>query len=102
MYKSVKKWANIPFTIKPFIKYDGAGDKEYDDDVPATCYVEGKVINVIDKEGNEVTSNLQLYVDASIVLKVTDAIIYDNEEYVIKAIGTFYLNGNKDLLVVYL
>lgn len=103
MFASIKKWINIPIQIKPFLRYDGAGDKSYDVPVNEKCYLKGDIVNVIDLAGNEVVSKMQMYIDGTIPIKVTDLITYETLDYVIKSVGVFYDGkGAKDLWVVYL
>jgi hypothetical protein len=106
MFKSTKKWLNIPIQIKPFLQYDGAGDKSYDVAVDTKCYREGKTVVVRDVAGNEIVSQKQLYIDGSVVIKTTDLIVLDGKDTTIQAIGAFY-DGNTngtvpDIWVVYL
>lgn len=102
MYKSLKKWMNLPAQIKPFIRRTGTGSKVYGDAVSILCYAEGKVQVVTDDTGAEVISNKQLYIDGSVPISVLDAIVFEGYEKSIKSINTFYRNGNPDIKVVYL
>ena len=101
MYKSLKKWLNIPVQLLPFIKYDGAGDKEYGQAVDTKCYIEGKVTKVVNAAGNEVISQRQFYFDGSESIKVSDALIFEGKEQLIQAISPFYDKGVIDIWVVY-
>ena len=104
MYKSLKKWLTVPIQLKPFLSYDGAGDKTYSAAQNIFCYVEGKAVVVIDITGVEVTSRKQVYLDGSVAIKATDSIVLEGKELVIKAIAPFYdgNNGLVDVWVVYL
>lgn len=102
MYKSVRKLLNIPVVVKPYVKFDGAGDKTYGPDKDEMCYVSSVLTTVTNFDGVEVTSNIQLYLDGMVVVKQHDDIILHGKRYTIKAIGTFYDKGKPDLLVVYM
>lgn len=102
MYRSLKPWVNVPYQIKPFIKYDGAGNKIFGEPRDAMCYPEGKVIVVINVHGATVTSTCQLYVDGDTALLPTDNIVFEGEERAIQRVNTYYRNGAPDIKVVYL
>jgi hypothetical protein len=102
MYDSIKPWINVPFTIKPFLKYSGSGTKQFDNDVNALCYPVGDVKLVTDSTGSEVTSTTQLYVDGSTPIKVTDNILFTGDERPILRIAEYYRSGVVDIKVVYL
>lgn len=96
---------NIPINIKTWVSTDGAGDKTYDEDIiEADCYIEGKIAVIRNKEGEEVISNQQLYIDGTILVDEKDLVVLESgKEYNIEAISAFYdEKGNKDLLVIYL
>ena len=102
MYKSLKKWMNLPAQIKPFIRRTGTGSKIYGDVLSIVCYAEGKIQVVTDDTGSEVISNKQLYVDGSLSISALDCIVFEGHEKSIKSIETFYRNGKPDIKVVYL
>ena len=102
MYESLKKWMNLPATIKPFVKRNGTGAKQYGDPVSILCYAEGKVQVVTDDTGTEVVSNKQLYVDGTVAISELDCVIFEGTEKNIRSIATFYRNGKPDIRVVYL
>jgi hypothetical protein len=103
MFKSLSKWLNIPYKVKPILLYDGDGDKTYGIAEDYFCYIEGKTVIVRNEVGNEVVSQLQLYTNGSVVIKTTDIIVYEGKDYLMHAIAPFYDGkGNKDLQVVYL
>lgn len=102
MYASLKPWINVPYTIRPFIKYNGAGTKQYGDSISSLCYPVGDVKRVVDASGAEVTSTTQLYVPGTEVIKVTDSVIFSDEERPILRITDYYRNGVVDVRVVYL
>lgn len=102
MYKSLKGWLNVPISILSFIKLDGAGDKEYSPPVATKCYLEGKVVKIVNLAGQEVISKLQFYLDGNETIKTTDIIVFNNANLVIQAINPFYdEKGNVDIWVVY-
>ena len=37
MFKSLKKWLNVPVDIKPFIKQDGTGKPTFGDTISTIC-----------------------------------------------------------------
>lgn len=103
MYRSLKRWLNTPIQIKPFLSYDGAGDKTFGITVDLKCYPEGRMTQVVNTAGSQVLSKLQLYVDGNTVLKVTDIIKYNSKDFEIQSLGEFYDGkGNRDVWVVYL
>lgn len=104
MFDSLKDWIKTPVIIKPFIKRDGTGEPTFGEEMAAKCYPQGKITLVRDVRGNDIVSNLQLYFDGNINVKVTDVIIFNNSDYNIKAIGPFYdgNTGNISIVVVYL
>lgn len=102
MYASLKPWINVPYTILPFVKRNGAGTKQYGEPVDSKCYPVGDVKLVTNDEGAEVTSTTQLYVPGTEAIKVTDAVIFEGSERSIVRINTFYRDGVPDIKVVYL
>lgn len=102
MYDSIKPWINVPFVIKPFLRYNGAGTKQFGSDVHAMCYPVGDNKLVTNSEGSEVTSTSQLYVDGDTAIKVTDNVVFAGDERPILHITDYYRNGSIDLKVVYL
>jgi len=104
MFKSLKKWLSVPVEIKPFIKRDGTGEPIFGDIISTKCYPQGKVTLVRDVHGNDIVSNLQLYIEGDVAIKVTDAVVFNGSEYNIKALGPYYdgNTGKVDIVVVYL
>ena len=102
MYDSIKPWINVPFTIKPFLKYSGSGAKQFDVNVEAMCYPVGDNKLVTNENGSEVTSTTQLYVDGNIAIKITDNVVFAGEERPILRVAAYYRNGIPDIKVVYL
>mgnify|MGYP003313710161 CR=1 FL=1 len=102
MYASLKEWINVPYAIRPFIKYNGAGTKVYDERVESLCYPVGDVKVVLDASGVEVTSTATLYVPGNEPIKDTDMVIFEGRERSIIRITNYYRNGVVDLKVVYL
>lgn len=102
MFASLKSWINVPYQFKPFVKRNGAGDKEYGAAVDSKCYPVGDVKVVTDAKGAEVTSTTQLYVPGTEAIKVTDEVVFNGEERPIHRIVEYYRNGVVDLKVVYL
>lgn len=102
MYNSLKSWINVPYTIKPFLKYNGAGTKQFDVDISSKCYPVGDVKLITDTNGSEVTSTTQLFVDGAEPIKVTDNVVFAGEERPILRITEYYRNGIVDIKVVHL
>ena len=102
MYNSLKSWINVPFQIKPFIKRNGAGTKQFGEAIDGLCYPEADVKLVVDDTGAEVVSTTQLYIDGVVAIKVTDEVIFEGTARPIHRINSFYRNGVVDLRVVYL
>ena len=102
MFSSLKSWINLPAAVKPYIKRDGTGEKVFATTRDIFCYAEGKVQVVTNKEGKEVVSMKQLYVDGNTAIEELDNVVFENTESEIRAIGYFYRNGLVDMKVVYL
>lgn len=106
MFRSLKKWLKTPLVIVPFVRYDGTGSAIYDEDskIDTKCYAQGSVKMIRDADGNEVVSDLQLYINGSVDISLRDLLIFDEEEYDVKAVAPFYdgSTGKVDIKVVYL
>lgn len=102
MYASLKPWINVPYQYKHFVKYDGAGNKQFDKTVESLCYPAGDVRFVTDVYGKQVVSTGQLYVDGSEAISVSDIVIFEGEERAIHRITSYYRNGVVDIKVVYI
>lgn len=102
MYTSLKAWINVPYTFLPFVKYNGAGTKIYNDPVKSLCYPVGDIKTVIDVNGVDVVSTATLYVDGTESIKDTDTVIFEGRERAILKISNFYRKGKVDIRVVYL
>lgn len=102
MYKSLIKWINVPFTIRPFRQRTGTGSIEFDSNVDELCYPVQQDVDIIDVSGAEVVSTHQLYLKGDTAIKATDHVIFDSVEHSIKSIHSFYRNGKVDCKVVYL
>ena len=86
----------------PYIKRSGTGSKFFGDSIELTCYAEGKVQVVTNKEGKEVVSNKILYVDGPTEIDELDNVVFEGRETEVKAIGYYYRNGQPDIKLVYL
>lgn len=102
MYASLKEWVNVPYQYKSFIKYDGAGNKQFGDTVESLCYPTGDVRFVTDVYGKQVVSTGQLYVPGTDGIKVTDVVLFKGEERAILRITGYYREGQEDIKVVYI
>jgi hypothetical protein len=102
MYNSLKSWLNLPITRKPFISYSGAGDKQFGSPVSLMCYMEGSVKVVQNREGIDVTSALQVFINGTHEIYIDDAMVIEDVTYDIIAISPVYREGRKDIWVVYL
>ena len=104
MFKSLKNWLSVPVDIKPFIKQDGTGEPTFGDSISTKCYPQGKVTMVRDVHGNDIVSNLQLYIEGDTAIKITDVVVFNGSEYNIKALSPYYdvNTGTISLMVVYL
>lgn len=102
MYNSLKPWINVPYTIKPFRGFNGAGTKQFDADIASKCYPVGDVKLVTDSKGSEVTSTTQLYVPGDEPVKVMDNIIFVGEERPVLRVAEYFRDGKPDIKVVYL
>ena len=102
MYNSLKPWMNLKATRKPYLKRNGTGLKLFGESVEVSCYAEGKVQVVTNREGKEVVSNKLLYVDGNEAFDELDNVVFEGRETEVKAIGYFYRNGVADIKLVYL
>ena len=102
MYDSLRPWLNVPYSILPFIKYNGTGGKIYGERVDSMCYPTGDVRKILDVHGSEVTSTATLYVPGTENIKDTDTIVFEGRERSILRITNYYRDGKVDLKVVYL
>ena len=102
MFNSLKSWMNLPFSYKPFLSRSGTGSKQFGTKVQSKCYAAGKVEVITNKDGKEVVSARQLYVEGTNPIKELDNVIFEGSEIEVKAIGYFYRNGIVDIKVVYL
>lgn len=101
MFKSLKKWMTIPFTVYPFVSTNNAGDKSYGAPVNASCYMERKYTDVMDRQGNMTVSSATLYVTT--VISELDEVIVEGHRLPVKAVSNYY-DGNtglSDIMVVY-
>lgn len=113
MLNSVKTWLNVPLRINPFTIMDGAGDKSYGAPVDVLCYPVYETVKVVDtgvdmtsravnKDGTQIVSNTQLYLDGVVSITIMDTVILNGVTYVIKHLKGFSRNGVLDMWVVYL
>lgn len=102
MYKSVSKWANLKVYHHAFLSCDGSGDRVYSDGTLMLASIEGSVREVQNREGREVVSSRQLYIEGKYTINEGDKYAFDGEEHLVIATAPFYLDGKKDLWVVYL
>ena len=102
MYDSLKPWINVPYVYKPFVKYNGAGVKQFGEPIQDLCYPVGDTKFVTDVSGAQKVSTMQLYVPGTAGVKVNDSIIIEGEERAIYRITRYYRDGTIDLKVVYL
>jgi hypothetical protein len=102
MIKSILPWLNVSASYRPFISYDGVGNKSYGDVTSFLCYPEGSVEIVKDAVGNEVMSKLKLYVKGTNVINENDEVTFNSEVYEVKAVAPYYRDGVADIKVVYI
>ena len=102
MYESLKPWVNIPYSIKPFIRRSGTGKAIYGDPIDSLCYPEAKMQLIKDSSGSEVVSSHTLYIEGNTPINILDSIIFEDKEWTIANIVTFYRDGHPDCKVVYL
>ena len=101
MYDSIRKWINVPITVKPYIKRSATGDKIFGESYDILCYPQGEVNIVRNWQGVEVVSNNHLYVAGDTQISKLDNVVFENEELPVQAISTYYRNGVPDIKVVY-
>lgn len=102
MYASLRKWINVPYQYRPFLKYNGAGVRQLGDPVDSMCYPVGDTKFVTDVSGAQKVSTMQLYVPGTENIKVNDTVVIAGEERAIYRITSYYREGTVDLKVVYL
>lgn len=102
MYDSIREWINVPITIKPYIKRLGNGDKVFDKEYSLLTYPVSEVVTVRNKDGVDVSSSQQFYVDGASTISLFDEVTFEGLTWEIQAIRTFYRNGIPDIKVVYL
>lgn len=105
MYSSLKPWACMDVTIKPFKSYTASGDKVFDDEVVIKAYIVGGVEVTNDTSGNQVASTTQFYFDPNVyTVNPEDRVIVDGQEKDIISISTWYdgNDGNKSIKQVFL
>lgn len=102
MYSSLKPWVNIPFYVEPFIKRTGTGKIVFGEPIQYLCYPRAKMKLIKDATGAEVVSSHALYVDTNVKVNIKDHIIFEDMEYDILNINTFYRDGRPDVRVIYL
>lgn len=101
--QGIKKLLQIPVVIKPFLSSDTAGDDTYGNDIITTCYAEGKLQPVTDVSGDQVLSSFTIYIDGAEAIKSKDLILYDDREFIIKALSPVKeLNGDIAIWLVYI
>ncbi|MNU34906.1 hypothetical protein D3C71_234930 [compost metagenome] len=102
MYSSLKRWANVPFEIKPFIGENTALDKEYGPLIEALCYPVSESKPVVNREGEQNISNTTLYVDAIYTIGHKDIIVFEDYDYTILSLTSYYENGKRSIWVVHI
>ena len=100
MYASLKEWINVPYQYRPFVKYNGAGVRQFGEPVESMCYPVGDTKFVTDVSGVQKVSTMQLYVHGSEPIKVNDSVLIEGEERAIYRITSYYREGTVDLKVV--
>lgn len=102
MYKSLVRWVNVPFQIKPFVKRTGTGAVIYADAIDELCYPVAATEEILDSYGAQCISSHKLYLKGTTDISVKDIVIFEGVEREIKTIQCFYRNGKVDCKVVYL
>ena len=102
MYASLRKWINVPYQYRPFLKYNGAGVRQLGDPVDSMCYPVGDTKFATDVSGAQKVSTMQLYVPGTENINVNDTVVIAGEERAIYRITSYYREGTVDLKVVYL
>jgi hypothetical protein len=100
--RGIKKLLKIPLIIHPYTGQSDALDNTYDTPRVSTCYGEGTMKIIKDRNGEEVVSELTLYVDGAEILGDNDLVVYYGKTYAIKALNPIReLNGDIALWMVY-
>jgi len=89
MDKYLRKRLKHIVQIKPCITRDSYGDKVFGEPVTHRCYRYGKVTPIVDLEGEQTVSTLQLIVDGVLPLGKDDEIIFQGEEHRLKGYSHF-------------
>ena len=61
-------------TIEPYSTRNSDNEFTYSSGVPVSCRVERKIVKTQNKAGDEVTSNIQIYVNGSETVTINDRI----------------------------
>ena len=105
MIKSLKDWLENTVDMQKCLSTSGVGDAVYDKAVQLSCYITSKITTVVNAQGREQVSNIQLYLDGELdvvaALTDRDRFVLNNKVYGVKAFGDFYENGTLSLRVVY-
>lgn len=102
MYNSLKSWINLKVLMKPFVQYSGSGDKVFGTTRRLSCYMQGSVKIVQNREGKNVTSSMSLFVNGKHHINLDDVFVISDVEYDVIALAPFYREGRKDIWVVYI
>lgn len=102
MYESLRKWMDIPVTIRPFVGRSATGDKLFGEPYEVLCYPQGEVNIVRNWQGVEVVSHNHLYMNGDTTVTKLDNIVFLDEELPVQAISTYFRDGKADIKVVYI
>lgn len=101
MFNSIEQWVNIYAKHKVFIKRSGSGTKLYEEPVDIFVYPVGDQRVATDDKGSEFVSRTQFYVDGRVMLKPNDIILFEEQEYIIGSVSSYYREGRCDIRVGY-
>lgn len=100
--RGIKKLLKIPLIIHPYTGQSDSLDNTYGPPRDSTCYGDGQMKNITDRNGEEVVSELTLYVDGAEILDENDKFEYYDKTYTARALEPIReLNGDVALWMVF-
>lgn len=79
MYKSLLPWCKFPVSIHPYLRTDINGDAVYAEPFIANGYRVDDIRVIVDKHGEEYTSNATVYFPPDVAIHEADKISFMDE-----------------------
>ncbi len=99
-------WINQEIGYIKVTSRDIYNDPVEDEEIPLPCYMDETIRNILDRDGKEIVSRVQVYVegnDTTSAITVDDKVSVDDITLPIKAIGKFINEkGVIDYVILYL